>query len=77
MPRVDPYDPAYGTRAAIKTEELIGRIGRMQPTPSSPWFGGDMHGALLTSSYKNKEESKKGTDGKKEKVTPKVVMTLF
>jgi len=38
-----------------------------------------MLGALLTSSYKNKEESKKksGKDGKKEKVMPKVMMTPF
>ena len=36
-----------------------------------------MLGALLTSSYKNKEESKKGKDGKKEKVMQKVMMTPF
>ena len=37
-----------------------------------------MLGALLTSSYKNKEENKKkGKDGKKEKVMPKVMMTPF
>ena len=39
-----------------------------------------MLGALLTSSYKNKEENKKKgghRDGKKEKVMPKVMMTPF
>ena len=29
------------------------------------------------SSYKNKEESEKGKDGKKEEVVPKVMMTPF
>ena len=56
---------------------MVGGRGRTPPTPSSPGFGGgDMLGALLTSSYKNKEESKKGKDGK-EKVMPKVMMTPF
>ena len=36
-----------------------------------------MLGALLMSSYKNKEERKGGKDGKKEKVMPKVMMTPF
>ena len=77
-PRLDPYSPAYGTRVAIKLEEMVGRRGRTPPTPSSPGFsGGDMLGALLTSSYKNKEEGKKSKDGKKEKVMPKVIMTPF
>ena len=77
VPRLDPYGPAYGTRAAIKPEDISKR-GRTPPTPTSPGFGGgDMLGALLTSSYKNKEESKKGKDGKKEKVMPKVMMTPF
>ena len=76
-PRLNPYGPSYGTRAAIKPEE-IGRRGRTPPTPTSPGFGGgDTLGALLSSSYKNKEESRKGKDGKKEKVMPKVMMTPF
>ena len=36
-----------------------------------------MLGALLTSSYKNKEERRGGKDGKKDKVMPEVMMTLF
>ena len=59
---------------------MRGGKGRTPPTPTSPGFGGgDMLGALLTSSYKNKEENKKksGQDGKKEKVMPKVMMTPF
>ena len=57
---------------------MAGRRGRTLQTPSSPEFGGGgMLGALLTSSYKNKEESEKGEDGKKEKVMPKVMMTPF
>ena len=75
---MDPYGPAYGTRAVVKPEEMVGRRGMTPPTPTSPGIGGmDMLGALLTSSYKNKEESQKGKDGKKGKVTPKVTMTPF
>ena len=76
-PRLDPYGPACGTRAAIKPEEMVERRGRTPPTPPSPGFGGgNMLGALLTSSYKNKEDGKKGKDGKK-KVMPNVMMTPF
>jgi len=76
---LDPYGPAYGTRAAIKPEEIGKRgRGRTPPTPTSPGFGGgDMLGALLTSSYKNKEGSKKKDKDGKEKVMPKVMMTPF
>jgi hypothetical protein len=64
-------------RATIKPED-VGKEGRTPPTPTSPGFGGgDMLGALLSSSYKNKGESRKGKDGKKEKVMPKVMMNLF
>ena len=76
-PRLSPYGPSYGTRAAIKPEEVT-KKGRTPPTPMSPGFGGgDMLGALLSSSYKNKGESKKDKDGKKEKAMPKVMMTPF
>jgi len=62
-------------RAAIKPED-IAKKGRTLPAPTSPVFGGgDMFGALLSSSYKNKGENRK--DGKKEKVMPKVMMTPF
>jgi len=58
-------------RAAIKPEDLA-KKGRSPMTPTSPVFGGgDMFGALLSSSYKNKDK-----DGK-DKVMPKVVMTPF
>jgi len=71
-PRLSPYGPSYGTRAAIKPDDVAKR-GRTPPTPTSPGFGGgDMLGALLTSSYKNK-----GGERKKEKVMPKVMMTPF
>ena len=73
-PRLNPYGHSYGTRAAIKPEALS--KGRTPPTPTSPGFvGGDMLGALLSSSYKNKSE--RGKDGKKEKIRPKVMMTPF
>jgi len=73
--RLSPYGPSYGTRAAIRPED-IGRRGRAPQTPTSPVFGGgDALGALLTSSYKNK--SKRREDEKKEKVMPKVMMTPF
>ena len=73
-PRLNPYGPSYGTRAAIKPEEVS--KGRTPRTPTSPGFvGGDALGALLSSSYKNKGE--RGKDGKKEKVMPKVMMTPF
>jgi len=65
---LSPYGSSYGTRAAIKPEEVA-----KERAPTSPGFGGgDMLGALLSSSYKNK-----GKDGKKEKVMPKVMMTPF
>lgn len=71
-PRLSPYGPSYGTRAAIKPEDVARKI---PPTPKSPGFGtGDMFGALLSGSYKNKGEGRK--DGKK-KVMPKVMMTPF
>lgn len=71
-PKLSPYGPSYGTRTAIRPED-VGRRERTPPTPTSPGFaGGDMLGALLSSSYKNK-----GKDGKKEKVMPKVLMTPF
>ena len=74
--RLNPYGPSYGTRAAIKPEEVT--KGRTPPTPTSPGFvGGDALGALLSSSYKNKGERGKGKDGKKEKVMPKVMMSPF
>ena len=70
--KLSPYGPSYGTRTAIRPED-VGRRDRTPPTPTSPGFaGGDMLGALLTSSYKNKSK-----DGKKEKVMPKVLMTPF
>ena len=74
-PRLSPYGPSYGTRAAIRPED-IGKKGRTPPTPTSPGFGGggDALGALLSSSYKNKSRER---DGKKEKVMPKVMMTPF
>jgi hypothetical protein len=76
-PRLSPYGPSYGTRAAIKPED-VARKGRTPPTPTSPGFGGgDALGALLSSSYKNKGENGKGKGGKKEKVMPKVMMTPF
>ena len=69
---MSPYGSSYGKRTAIKPED-VGRRERTPPTPTSPGFaGGDMLGALLSSSYKNK-----GKDGKKEKVMPKVLMTPF
>ena len=75
-PRLSPYGSSYGTRAAIRPEE-VGKKPRTPPTPTSPGFGGgDMLGALLTSSYKNKSKDT-GKDGKKEKVMPKVMMTPF
>jgi len=71
-PRLSPYGPSYGTRAAIKPEE-VAKNERTLPTPTSSGFGGgDMLGALLSSSYKNKSK-----DGKKEKGMPKVMMTPF
>ena len=64
-------------RAPIRPEDMGSR--RAPPTPTSPGFGGgDMLGALLSSSYKNKSKEKgEGKDGKKEKVMPKVMMTPF
>ena len=72
--RLNPYGPSYGARASIRPEDITKK--RAPPTPSSPGFGsGDMFGALMSSSYKNKGENRK--DGKKEKVMPKVMMTPF
>ena len=72
--RLNPYGSSYGARASIRPEDITKK--RTPPTPSSPGFGsGDMFGALISSSYKNKGESRK--DGKKEKVMPKVMMTPF
>lgn len=72
-PRLSPYGPSYGSRSSIRPED-VGRRERTPPTPTSPGFGsGDMLGALLTSSYKNKGSK----DGKKEKIMPKVLMTPF
>lgn len=74
QPKLSPYGPSYGTRTAIKPEDVGNRRERTPPTPTSPGFGGgDMLGALLSSSYKNKDKK----DGKKEKVMPKVLMTPF
>ena len=72
--RLNPYGPSYGARASIRPEDITKK--RTPPTPTSPGFGsGDMFGALMSSSYKNKGENRK--DGKKEKVMPKVMMTPF
>jgi hypothetical protein len=72
-PKLSPYGPSYGTRSSIRPED-VGRRERTPPTPTSPGFAsGDMLGALLSSSYKNKGKK----DGKKEKVMPKVLMTPF
>ena len=68
-----PYGPSYGTRAAIKPQD-VAKKGRTPQTPTSPVFGsGDMFGALM--SLSNKGENRR--DGKKEKVMPKVMMTPF
>ena len=69
-PRLDPYGPARVTRLAIKQDEVVGKRGRTPPTPMSPGFGGgDMLGALLTSSYEEGNRMKK--------VVPEVMMTPF
>jgi pheromone a factor receptor len=72
-PKLSPYGPSYGVRAAIRPEDVGGR-GRIPVTPTSPGFGGgDRLGALLSSSWKDKSER----GGKKEKLRPKVMMTPF
>ena len=71
-PMLTPYGSSYGTRATIKPQD-VAKKGRIPPTPTSPVFGsGDMFGALLSLSYKDKNENR---GGKKEKVMPKVMMT--